>query len=61
MDEYFLQTFALAQLEDRIQMCVVAVYATVGEQPPDVQVGVVLLAVRTGLPVFSPALRPKAG
>ena len=45
MDEYFLQAFLFAQLQDRVQMCVVAVYAAVREQTPDMQVGIVLLAV----------------
>ena len=40
-----LKTVLLAHLDKSIKMCIVAVNAAVGEQTPDMEVGVVLLAV----------------
>ena len=48
MQIYTLEALTLAELKDGVQMCIVAVYTAVGKKSPEMQVGIVLLAVLDG-------------
>ena len=52
MQIYSVQALSLAELQDRVQVGVVAVYAAVGKQAPDVQIGIVLFTVIDGAEQF---------